>query len=53
MDVLPRLKFLNAIKAFTPLTGFFIEIITTNIIYLYGARSGFESELLVLIRTYT
>ena len=35
-NVLPRLKRLNAITAFTPLT------VTTNEIYLYRARSGFD-----------
>jgi len=51
MNVLPRLKFLNAITASTRLTNFFIKSFTTNKIYLYGACSGFEPELLVHIRT--
>jgi hypothetical protein len=44
-NVLPRLKFLSAITAFTPLTGFLIKSFTTNKIYLHGARSGFEPEM--------
>jgi hypothetical protein len=44
MNVLPRLKFLNAITAFTPLTISLIKSVTTNEIYLHGARSGSEPE---------
>ena len=44
-NVLPKLKFLIAITAFTPLTVFLIKSITTNKIYQHGARSGFEPEL--------
>ena len=51
MNVLPRLKFLSAIMAFTRLTNFFIKSCTTNKIYLYGVRSGFEPESPVHIRT--
>jgi hypothetical protein len=47
LNVLPRLKFLSAITAFTPLTGFLIKSFTTNKIYLHVARSGFEPEMLV------
>jgi len=53
MNVLPRLKFLNAITAFTPLTSFLINLFTANKIYLHGARSGFETESPVHIRTRT
>ena len=44
-NVLPRLKLLTAITAFTPLTVFLIKSFTTNKIYLHGARSGFEPEM--------
>jgi len=46
MNVLPRLKLLNAMMTFTPLTVFLIKSFTTNKIYLHEARSGFEPELL-------
>ena len=52
LNVLPRLKFLNAITAFTSLTGFLIKSFTTNKICLHGARSGFEPESPVHIRTW-
>jgi len=45
LNVLPRLKFLNAITAFTSLTGFLIKSFTTNKICLHGARSGFVQYL--------
>jgi hypothetical protein len=51
MNVLARLKFLNAITALTPLIFFLITSFTTNKIYLRGARSGFEPESPVDIRT--
>jgi hypothetical protein len=44
MNVLPRLKFLSVITAFTPLTVFLIKSFTTNKIYLHGARSVSEPE---------
>jgi len=53
MNVLPRLKFLNAITAFTCLTSFFTKSFTTNKIYLYRAHSGFELESPVHIRIWT
>jgi len=52
MNVLPRLKFLSAITAFTRLTNVFIKSFTTNKIYLYGSGSGFEPESLVHVRTW-
>jgi len=51
MNVLPRLKLLNAMTTFTALTGLLIRSFTTNKIYLHGARSGFEPETPVPIRT--
>jgi hypothetical protein len=53
VDVLPRLKFLSAITAFTPLTVFLIKSFTANKIYLHGARWGFEPESQVHIRAWT
>ena len=53
MNVLPRLKFLNAITAFTSLTLFLIKSSTTNKIFLHWACSGFEPESPVHIRTWT
>jgi len=51
MNVLARLKVLNVITAFTPLTVSLIKLFTTNKIYLHGARSGFEPESPVHITT--
>jgi len=51
MNVLPRLKLLNAMKTFTPLTVFPIKSFTTNKIYLHGACAGFEPELPIHIVT--
>jgi len=54
MNALPKLKFLNAITAFTTrITVFLIISFTTNKIYLHGARSGFEPESPVRIRAWT
>ena len=51
INVLPRLKLLNAIMTFTHLKVFLIKSFTINKIYLHGANSGFEPESLVCIRT--
>ena len=53
INVLPRLKLLNAMTIFTPLTVFLIKSFTANKIYLHGARSGYEPESPVHIRTWT
>jgi hypothetical protein len=52
-NVLPRLKVLNAITTFTSLKVYLFRSFTTNKIYLHGARSGFEPESPVHIRTGT
>ena len=55
MNVLPRLSVLNAIKTFTPFDVSLIKSLTANKINLlvHGARSGFEPESPVHIRTGT
>jgi hypothetical protein len=52
MDVLPRLKLLNALTAFILLLFFFpARSFTAKGIYLKEARSGFEPESPVHFRT--
>jgi hypothetical protein len=51
MNVLPRLTLHSVITAFTPLTVFIIKSFTVNKIYLHRARSGFETESSVHVRT--
>jgi len=51
MNVLPRLKFLNAIMALTPLMVSLFKSFTAKKVYLHGARSGFEPESPIHIRT--
>jgi hypothetical protein len=51
MDVLLRLKFLNALTALTLLLFFPARSFTAKGIYLKEARSGFEPESPVLFRT--
>jgi hypothetical protein len=51
MNVLPRLKLLNAMKTFTPLTVFLIKSFRDNKIYLHEVCSGFEPELPIHILT--
>jgi len=53
INVLPRLKLLNAMTTFTPPTVFLVKSFTNNKIYLHGACSGFEPESPVHIRTRT
>jgi hypothetical protein len=49
MNVLPKIKFLDVITAFTPLTVFVMKSFPTNKISLHRARSGFEPEMPVAI----
>ena len=43
-NIWPRIKFLNAITAFIPLTVFLIKSFATNKMYLHEDHSGFETE---------
>ena len=47
MDVLLRLKFLNALTAFTLLLCYLVRSFTAKGMYLKKGRSGFEPEMLV------
>jgi hypothetical protein len=51
MDVLPRVKLLNALTALTLLLFSLVRSFTAKEIYLMEARSGFEPESLVHFRT--
>jgi hypothetical protein len=51
INVFPRLKFLSTMTTFTTIAVYLIKSFTTNKIYLHGARSGFEPEPPVHIRT--
>jgi hypothetical protein len=44
MDVLPRLKLLNALTALALLLCYLVRSFTAKVIYLKKVRSGFEPE---------